>query len=258
MPPALSLRNTLPPECVQRPRLSLPPKHYATQEKANENNRCLTAAQQSCSKQCRVLGALESRSLQSRIQADHVVLQRQSDDRRHVPKHPAATEDERNCSRWLGILGESNLSQDNTDVMLACLEERRGREGEKRQPIKSSRNPNPSKKQAKEREMTRRRRNPGSMLTTLSVENSYGNNTHIGSKSKQTRDDTQMLAIQQGIFLFSQLVFSLQTIEAQKQLPERNTAEKAPSSSSSSSPRFFYDTQETIKTQRSEEHRTLR
>ncbi len=34
---------------------------------------------------------------------------------------PAATEDERNCSRWLGILGESNLSQDNTDVMLACL-----------------------------------------------------------------------------------------------------------------------------------------
>jgi hypothetical protein len=95
------------------------------------------------------------------------------------------------------------------------------------------------------------------MFTTLSVENSYGNNTHIGSKSKQTRNDTQMLAIQQGIFLFSQLVFSLQMIEAQKQFPERNTAEKAPSSSSSS-PRFFYDTQETIKTQRSEEQRTLR
>jgi hypothetical protein len=30
---------------------------------------------------------------------------------------PAVTEEERNCSRWLGILGESNLSQDNTDVM---------------------------------------------------------------------------------------------------------------------------------------------
>jgi hypothetical protein len=104
--------------------------------------------------------------------------------------------------------------------------------------------------------MTRRRRNPGPMLTTPSAENSYGNNTHIRSKSKQTRDDTQMLAIQQGIFLFSRLVFSLQTIEAQKQLPERNTVEKAPSSSSS--PRFFYDTQETIKTQRSEEQRTLR
>jgi hypothetical protein len=86
--------------------------------------------------------------------------------------------------------------------------------------------------------------------------NSYGNNKHIGSKSKQTRDDTQMIAIQQGIFLFSRLVFSLQTIKAHKQLPERNTAEKAPSSSSSS-PRFFYDTQETIKMQRSEEHRTL-
>jgi hypothetical protein len=51
---------------------------------------------------------------------------------------PVATEDERNCSRWLGILGESNLSQDNTDVMLACLEEGRGREGQKRQLIKSS------------------------------------------------------------------------------------------------------------------------
>jgi hypothetical protein len=51
---------------------------------------------------------------------------------------PAATEDERNCSGWLGILGESNLSQDNTDVMLACLKKRRGREGEKRQLIKSS------------------------------------------------------------------------------------------------------------------------
>jgi len=37
------------------------------QEKANENNRRLTAAQESCSKQCRVLGALGSRSLQSRI-----------------------------------------------------------------------------------------------------------------------------------------------------------------------------------------------
>jgi hypothetical protein len=161
-----------------------------------------------------VLGALESRSLQSRIQANHVVLQRQSDDRRHVRKHPVVTEDERNCNRWLGILGESNLSQDNTNVMLACLKERRGREGEKWQPIKSSRNPNPSKKQAKEREMTRRRRNLGSMFTTLSVENSFGNNTHIGSKSKQIRDDTQMLAIQQGIFLFSRLVFSLQTIKA--------------------------------------------
>jgi hypothetical protein len=92
------------------------------------------------------------------------------------------------------------------------------------------------------------------MFTTLSAENSYGNNTHIGSKSKQTRDDTQMLAIQQGIFLFSRLVFSLQTIKAQKQLPERNTAEKA--ASSSSSPPSCYDRQETIKTQRSEEQRT--
>jgi hypothetical protein len=82
---------------------------------------------------------------------------------------------------------------------------------------------------------------------------------HIGSKTKQTRDDTQMLAIQQGIFLFSRLVFSLGMIKAQKQLPERNTAGKATSSSSScsSSPPFCYDTQETIKTQRSEEQRTL-
>jgi hypothetical protein len=58
------------------------------------------------------------------------------------------------------------------------------------------------------------------------------------SDPKQTRDDTQMLAMQQGIFLFSRLVFSFQTIKAQKQLPERNTAEKAASSSSSSSPPF--------------------
>jgi hypothetical protein len=82
------------------------------------------------------------------------------------------------------------------------------------------------KETSKRTEMTRRRKNPGSTFTTLSAENSYGNNTHIGSKTKQTRDETQMLAIQQGIFLFSRLVFSLQTIKAQKQLPERNTAEK--------------------------------
>jgi hypothetical protein len=109
--------------------------------------------------------------------------------------------------------------------------------------------------------MTRRRRNPGSTFTALNAENSYGNNTHIGSKTKQTRDDAKMLAIQQGIFPFSRLVFSLGTINAQKQLlPERNTAGKAASSSttsSCSSPPFCYDTQETKKTQRSEEQRTL-